>query len=154
MTRHRDPHTKDLLAWEAQTVRVGFDEEVTGRGDLSSRIARFLARALADAKDAGMDRNDIARAMGEYLDRPIAKATIDKWASEAADDRRIDLDCFIALVHVTRDLRLLGFMPAMFGCAVVADRYVDLIELHEIEEHEREVAARKSALQAKVRGRR
>lgn len=152
MTRRRDPHTKDLLAWEAQAVRVGYSDEVTGSGDLSNKIARLVAQALSDAKDRGVCRNDVARRMGEFLGRRISKATLDKWTSEAADDRRIDLDAFIALIEATGERRLLGFIPGMFGFAVVADHYADLIEMHELEEHEREIALRKSALQAKVRG--
>ncbi|WP_182085211.1 hypothetical protein [Aureimonas sp. ME7] len=154
MPLRRDPHAKDLLAWEAQSVRLGFSAEVTGRGDLSSQIARLVSHALTDAKERGVCRNDVARRMTEFLGRKITKPTIDKWTSAAADDRRIDLDAFIALIHVTGERRLLGFIPGLFECAVVADHYVDLIELHEIEEHEREVADLKSALLQKVRGRR
>ena len=41
-----------------------------------------------------------------------------------------------------------------FGLVVVDARYADLIELHLIEEHERDVAARKASLEAKWRARR
>ncbi|WP_279480314.1 hypothetical protein [Aureimonas sp. SK2] len=152
MSRRRDPHTKDLLAWEAQAVRIGYSSEVAGSGDLGNQIARLIGQALRDSKDAGRDRNDVARAMGEYLGRHITKNQIDKWASEASDEQRIPLDAFIALIAVTQELRLLAFIPGQFGHAVVSDRYADMIELFEIEEHQRDIELRASALKAKVRG--
>ena len=152
MPTRRDP--KALLAWEAQAVRVGYSDEVAGGGDLASQISRLIGQALRDAKDAGRDRNDVARAMGEQLGRPITKNQIDKWASEASDDQRIPLDAFIALITATQELRLLAFIPARFGCAVVEDRYADLIELQELQQHKEEVAYREGLILAKLKGNR
>ncbi len=42
-----------LLAWEAQSVRLGYSAEVAGGGDLSSQIARLVGQALRDARIAG-----------------------------------------------------------------------------------------------------
>lgn len=154
MSRRRDPYTKDLYAWEAEPVAIGYGDDVAGRGPLANRIARLVGRALRDAKDAGQCRNDVARGMAEHLGRPIPAGSLDKWASEASEEHRIPLDAFIALIHATGQHDLLAFIPGLFGFAVVPNRFVDLIELHQIEEHEREVQARKAALQAKVRGRR
>ena len=152
MTARRDPYTKDLYAWEGEPVAVGYGDDVTGRGPLGNRISRLVGRALRDAKDAGQCRDDVARGMAEYLDRTIPAGSLDKWASEAAEDHRIPLDAFVALIHATGQHAILAFIPALFGFAVVPNRFVDLIELHQLEEHEREVQARKAALQAKVRG--
>ncbi len=60
----------------------------------------------------------------------------------------------MALIQATGQHDLLAFIPSLFGFAVLPNRFVDLIELHQIEEHEREVQALKAALQAKVRRRR
>ncbi len=84
--------------------------------------------------------------MGEHLGRVVTKDHLDKWASEATDGRRIPLDAFIALVAATDELRLLAFIPQRFGCAVVSDRYADLIELQELQQHKQEVEYRESAL--------
>jgi len=154
MASRRNLSTAQLLAWEAESVRVGYSDDVLGRGDIGSQISRLIGQALADAKEAGICRNDVARKMAEYLGRPVPKASIDKWSSEATVDQRIPLDAFIALVAATNELRLLAFIPSRFGCAVVSDRYADLIELHEIEQHEEELNLRKSALNAKIRGKR
>ncbi len=152
MPPRRDPYTKDLYAWEGETVAVGYGDDVIGRGPLANRIARLVSTALRDAKEAGKCRNDVGRAMAEYLGRPIPSGSLDKWASEAAEDHRIPLDAFVAMIHATGQTDMLAFIPSLFGFAVVPNRFVDLIELHQLEEHEREVQARKAALQAKVRG--
>ena len=154
MPGRRDPYTKDLYAWEVEPVALGLSDEVAGHGPLQNRIARLVGRALREAKDVGRCRDDVARAMAEYLDRPIPAGSLDKWASEASVEHRIPLDAFVALIHATGQHELLAFVSGLFGFSVVPNRYVDLIELHQLEEHEREVAARKAALQAKVRARR
>lgn len=154
MTRRRDPHTKDLFAWEPETVSVAYCDEVRGRGDLDSQISRVIGQALRDAKDIGVSRMEIAGRMARFLDRAISEESLNKWASEASDDRRIPLDAFVALAQATGRVELIGFIAGLFDHAVVPDRYVELIELHQLEEHKREIDARLAALQAKTRGRR
>lgn len=149
----RDPHVRDLAAWKAEPVTVGYGDDVAGRGSLNNRIARLVSRALRDTKDdGGLTRNEVAKRMAVYLGRPIALASLDKWASEAAEEHRIPLDAFVALIEATGQHQLLGFLPGMFGFAVVPVRYVAMIELQQLEDHEQEVAARKAALQAAIRG--
>ena len=150
----RDPSVPLLKTWETEPVAIGYGEDVAGRGPLGNRIARVVSQALRDAKDADLPRAEVARRMAEHLGRPVPATTIDKWASEAAEDHRIPLDCFVALIKATGQHALLGFLPGLFGYAVVPARYIDLIELTQLEEQERELAARKAALTAKVRGRR
>jgi len=154
MSGRRDLGTMNLFDWQPPEVAVGYDDGVAGRGALDHKIARLLARALRDAKDSGLPRAEIAKRMAVELGRPLPVTTLDKWTSESAEGHRITLDAFIALIKVTDQSDLLGFVPSLFGFAVVPERFVELIELHQIEEHEREIAARKAALQARVRGRR
>lgn len=150
----RDRVTMDIFEWEPPQVAVGYDEDVAGRGELENKVARVISRALRDAKDAGHSRPEIATAMAAYLGRSVSTDMLDKWASEASSAHRIPIDAFIALIHVTDAEDLLGFIPAMFGFAVVPERYTELIEMHLIEEHEHELAAHKAKLQAKWRSRR
>lgn len=147
----KDRHTLELFDWQPPTVTVGYDAQVAGHGRLDNRIARSVARALKETDKA---RRQIAEAMSVFLGRKISKDILDKWSSEAADSHRIPLDAYIALIDATDCPDLLGLLPGMFGYAVVPERYAGIIELHLIEEHEREVAARKSALQAKWGSRR
>lgn len=154
MSRRRDILTSDLFAWEPPKVAVGYGEDVTGRGALDNRISRAIGRALKDAKERGLTRVQVARAMSDYLGRPISEDMLNKWASEASDQHRITLEAFIALVDATGSHDLIGVVTSGFGLVVVPEKFKDLIELHMIEEHEAEVVARKQALQARVRARR
>jgi len=151
----RDPLTGDLFSWEPPKVTAGYSDDVAGRGELGNQISRLVGRALRDAcDDSRVSRDDIARRMSAHLGRSVSKEMLNKWSSEAAVEHRIPLDAFAALVEATGQTDLLGFLPRLFGFAVVPDRYADIIELHLIDEHEREIAARKAALAARVRTKR
>lgn len=148
----RDHGTLDLLSWEAPEIAANYAPDVAGKGPIENRIARVVSRALRDAKDEkGLKREDVAETMSAWLHRQISVAQLDQWSSEANDDRRIPLDAFAALIHATGADELLGFLPGLFGHVAVPERYALIIELHETEEHERLVAARKAALQSKLR---
>jgi hypothetical protein len=152
--RRDDRSTLDLFDWEPPAVAAGYGPEVDGRGDLSSRISRQVAQALRDATDGGMARAEIAAQISKRLGRRVSIDTLNKWASEAGEEHRIPLDGFIALVEVTGATALLGFMPGLFGFVAVPERYAGIIEMHLLEEHEAEIAARKAALAAKWKAKR
>ncbi len=154
MSRRRDTITPDLFAWSPPKVSAGYGEDVTGRGALDNRISRTISRAMKDAKERGLGRADIARRMTEFLGRPITEDMLNKWASEAADSNRISLDAFIALIDATGAHDLMGLVTSGFGFVAVPEKYSDLIELHLIEEHERDVVARRQALEVKLRAKR
>lgn len=148
-----DKATTDLFSWEPPVVAVGYAADVAGKGDLQNKIARLISRALRDARDNGLTRPAVAAAMSDELGRAVSDDMLDKWASEASEQHRIPLDAFIALISVTGASDLLGFMPAMFGFAVVPKKFEAIIELQLLEEHERDIADRKARLQSRVRGR-
>lgn len=154
MARYRDPLTKDLFEWQPPRVAVGYSSDVMGRGRLDNRIARLIAQALRDARDTGISRADVARRISEYLGRPVSEAMLNKWSSEAAEEHRIPLDAFIGLVEATGAKALLGFMPGLFGLAVIEAEYAEMIEAELLKEHLEEVQARISALDARRRARR
>ncbi len=155
MVRDRgDRATSDLFSWEPPPVAVGYSEEVSGRGELQNRIARLISRALRDARDDGKPRGQVAQELGRELGRTVSEDMLDKWASEASEAHRIPLDAFIALIRVTGAHQLLGFVPEMFGFVVVEKKYEAIIELQLLEEHEREIAAYKARVSAKLRAQR
>ncbi|MEJ0012825.1 MAG: hypothetical protein WDM94_09405 [Bauldia sp.] len=137
------------LTWTAPTVAAGFKGEVRG-GSLASQIARAVAIALKRSKK---DRADIANEMSAYLGERVSLAMLNAYASEARTTHRITVERFMALVEVTGCLDLLGLVAEPFGQAVVASRYAAIIELHLIEEHQRELDARKAELLAVARSR-
>lgn len=148
MSRHRDRLTPDLFEWQPPRVAVGFEPEQLAGNRLGSKISRAVALAL---KDCGKTRAEIAQQMSEELGYAVSADMLDAYASEAKESHRITLERFVALITVTGCLDLLGFVVGLFGHVVVPERYASLIELHLIEEHEREVARRKQAVEAKWR---
>ncbi|ESY48977.1 MULTISPECIES: hypothetical protein [unclassified Mesorhizobium] len=151
----RDQLTADLFEWEPPKVAVGYAADVAGRGDLDNQISRLVSRALRDCRDEGKgSRADIARSMTVYLGRQVSEGMLNKWSSESSDEHRIPLDAFIALIDASQADGLLGFVPEKFGYAVVPEKYADIIEISLIEEHERDIAARKTALIARSKSKR
>lgn len=152
MNKRRDKNTLDIFDWQPPKVEIGYEPEVAGRGHLDNKIARLISRALQDAKhNQNISRFEIAGKMTIYLDRKVSEEIINKWASEASDNR-IPLDAFIALIDVTDAQELLGFVPEIFGHLVVPEKYSSVIDLYLIEKHEEEVAARKAQISLKLRG--
>jgi hypothetical protein len=144
----RDLATPDLFAWQPPKVAAGFDDGALSGNRLGSKISRAVALAL---KASGKSRSEVARLMSAELGQPVSADMLDAYASEAKESHRITLERFVALITVTGCVDLIGFVAGLFGQVVVPERYAALIELHLIEEHEREVTRRKEAVQAKWR---
>lgn len=153
MVRDRgDRLTRDLLSYEPPQVAIGYAPDVAGKGELGNQVARVVSRALRDARDdKGLGRAEIAQQMTSILGRSVSKDTLDQWASEAGEDRRIPVDAFIALIRATGARELLGFIPGQFGCVVVEQKFEALIQLQMIEQQERELSAYKQRVLAAVR---
>ncbi|KMK68554.1 hypothetical protein [Puniceibacterium sp. IMCC21224] len=155
MARYRDPLTKDLFAYEPPQVAVGYSSDVAGRGPMDNRIARLVARALRDARDdRDKSRRDVADDMTVFLGRSISEAMLHKWASEASVDHRLPLDAFVALVHATGAMELLGFVPGEFGLTVIETEYADVIEERLLDDHMEEMEARRQLLRSRRRAKR
>ncbi|NDW04039.1 hypothetical protein [Jiella pacifica] len=162
MARARDTQTLDIFDWQPPQVAVGYDEDVAGRGPLDMKIARILSRALQEYQDeTGLSRGEVATKIGEHLDRIVTKNTVYKWTSPSATENRIHLDEFAAVIHVTGKTDLLGFLPGLFGYAVVSSEHKEIIRNHEMREHKKrietyhaELDAQIAASDARLRGRR
>jgi hypothetical protein len=136
-----------MSGWRAPQIAADFREPIRG-GSLSSQIARAVGRALK-----GRDREAIAQRMSGFLGERISKSILDAYASEARSQHRISAERFIALIAATECFELIGFIAGMFDHAVVPNKYAAIIELHQIEQHERELANRKAELMAIARQR-
>jgi len=151
MARARgDTRTLDLLDWQPPKVAVGFAEEIRA-ASIDAKIAKALSHAI---RESGKRREAIAEEMSLQLGRTVSVSTIDAYTSEAKEGHRIPLDRFIALIHATGSVDLLGWLAEQFGYVVVPAEYKDLIELHLIRERKREMEDREAALEARWRGRR
>lgn len=145
--RNRCSDTGDLLGWVPSQPVKAFDPSRVRAASLGAQIARGVSESL---KSAGRSREQIAREMSEYLGESVTTNVIDKYASEAAAEHVINVVRFVALLHATRDRRLLQMIAEPFGWAVIEERHVDAIALAEAleakEELEREIAARRRRL--------
>jgi hypothetical protein len=121
----------DLLDWRAPEPVIRFDEAAVRAQSLSVRLAKAIAAALA-----GHDRAAVARTMSEILGRPVSKHMVDAYASAARDDHAISAPRYMALARATSDRRLLQVMAEPMGWAVIDERYLPLIELAAVREHE------------------
>jgi hypothetical protein len=120
----RDTETLDLLSWEPPQTAVRFDEGDVRGATIGARYCRAMALAL---KECGKSREEVAKEMGKYLGVTVSKQMLDAYVSEARDTHTINVTRFAALVHATKDFRLLSIIPELFGFSVIEKRYEDWI---------------------------
>lgn len=143
-----DLRQRDLLSWTPPEPAPAFDPTRIRGATLEASIARAVAECLRqhDAR-----REDIAFEMGRFLGCTVSVNMLNAYASEARVGHPISLERFIALMHVTHDARLLQAIAEPSGFAVIERRYLPLIELALLHDHEDRVAKRRKHLQAQAR---
>jgi hypothetical protein len=147
----RDPAQPDLLTWEPPRPVEKFDPMRVRAATLAGKIKRAIAEALRGETDKGFDRENTAGAMSDYLGEQVSKNTLDSWCSEAREDHMPSLVRFVGLLQATRDKRLLQMIAAQLGWVVIDKKWLPVIELASIREHEDKVRDRRKALQAHAR---
>jgi hypothetical protein len=131
--RSRCNTTDDLLSWVAPQPVKAFAPERVRAASLSATLSRGVSEALK-----GRSRDQVAQEMSDYLGETISTNMLDKYASEAAAEHVVNMVRFIALIHATKDRRLLQLIAEPFGWSVVEQRHLDAIELAAaLEERER-----------------
>lgn len=146
MVRH--PGQPDLLDWQPPEAVKRFPEEQVRAATFAARVSRAVAVALADA-DA--EREAIAARMSSFLGERVSPAMLDAYASQAREDHRISVPRLMALLHATRDRRLLELLAEPMGWAVIDRRHLPLIEVAAIREHEDELRRRREFLMRSAR---
>lgn len=140
------PDQGSLLDWTPPIARF---EAVTVRG---ASLAASLSKAVGAAlKGCGKPREQVARDLGDYLGDPIEKATLDKWASEAAADYIPSVVRFIGLIHATGDRRLLQMIADHFGWAVIDRKYLPAIEYAALSARKEELDRHVATLRRELR---
>ena len=143
MARGRQP---DLLDWQPPEPVVRFADPAVRSATVNGRIAKAIAATLA-----GLDRTEVARAMSEYLGKPVTKHMVDAYASVARDDHVISTARLAALLHATGDRRLLELLAEPMGWAVIERRYLPLIDLAVLQDKQDELRRRGDALKRQAR---
>ena len=137
----------DLLSdWTPTEPVARFDPVVVRSSSIAGRISKAVSAALK-----GKDREKIAKEMADYLGVPFSKAMLDAYASEAREDHVISLPRLVALMHATRDRRLLQVFADDHGWAVIEDRHVHLITLAEVREQQAFLEKKADALRRQAR---
>jgi len=141
----------NLLEWEPPAPVARFEDARVRAATLPALIARAIAEVLRTAAEAGTDRAQVAERMSEYLGQRVSKSMLDAYASQAREDHAIPLSRFVALLHATGDRRLLELLAEPLGWSVIERRYLPLIELASVREHEDEVRRRAANLRQRAR---
>lgn len=136
----------DLLNWKPPAAVAQFDRQRVRAATMAGLTKRAISEALRDSAAAGFDRGAIALGMSDWLGERISKPMLDAYASEARDTHAISLVRFAALLVVTQDARLLQVIAEAAGLAVIDRKYLPLIELASLREHEDDVKRRTRGL--------
>lgn len=138
----------DLLDWQPPETVARFPEEQVRAVSLPARISRAVATALHDAEAC---RETIAARMSAFLGERVSPSMLDAYASQAREGHNISVTRFLALLHATRDRRLLELLAEPMGWAVIDRRHLPLIEVAAIREHEDELRRRREFLMRSAR---
>lgn len=134
--RGRDTYTADLLSWRPPEPVVKFADDQVRAASLDQRLCRAMKLAL---KECRHDRAVIADLMSDFLGEKISLAMLNAYVSPGRPTHVISVVRFAALVHVTKDRRLLELLAELFGWSVVDERYADAIKEVELAEKRDEI---------------
>ncbi len=122
-----DQSTFDILEdWTPPVIVERYEDERVRTSSLRNKVARAVAETL---RESGMDRDEIAAAMSEWLGEEVTKNMLNNYASEAQADHTIPHLRLLALIHVTGDLRLLQVGAELFDFIVVERRFLKWVHL-------------------------
>ncbi len=120
-----DRRTLDLFSWKPKPVLQAFDAVKIRAASLRSTISKGVSLAL---KECGDSRETVAEKISEYLGEDCPKSMLDAYASEAREEHTVNVVRFVALIHATRDIRLLNMIAEPFGWAVIPAKYLPAID--------------------------
>ena len=123
-----------------------FEEERVRAASINGRVCLAVSAAL---KDCALSRAEVAQRMSAYLGERVSEPMLNAYASQGRDDKTISLTRFVALLHVTRDRRLLEMIAEQFGWAVIDRKYLPLIDLAAVQERRDELGRHADALRDK-----
>jgi len=145
----RNPSQLDLLNdWVPPTATMRFSDALVRAGTMAGSICRAIAATLRESEKT---RPEIAKQMSDFLGQDVPKNMLDAYASQGREDHSISLVRFIALIHATRDRRLLEMVAEQFGWSVIERKHLKMIELAQVEERLDELRRHADALKRQTR---
>lgn len=151
MARGKASGQMGLLDWEPPATTERFADEQVRASTITAKLCRGVATALAEAD---LSREEIAERMSEFLGKPVSANMLNAYASQAREEHIINAVRFVALIHATGDKRLLEMIAELFGWTVIERRFLKLIEIAALQDHEDTIRKRREALRrdAKAEG--
>ncbi len=136
--------TPDLF--DLPEAMPAFEKEDVRAGTIEGKIALAVSKIL---KDDGRSREDIAKAMSEWLnDKKMSGAMLNAYSSQARDSYKITVARFWALIETTGDIRLLQEIANSVGYVVMEERYAKRVKKAEKEEQIEALKAQIANLEA------
>ena len=129
-----------LLDWQPPELAPRFDEVCVRSVSWRGRMAKAVSTAL---KECGMDREEVAVKMSDFLGEEVSKPMLDAYASEAREEHTISAVRLFALANITDDPRLFQVMCEGSGYVVIPEKYQAAIEEAIWTDREEEAAQRK-----------
>ncbi len=96
----RDNQTLDLFEHQ-HLFKVEAPRELGSALDFNTKMAAAMSRALDEARDHGLNRADVARAMSDILGTEVSKGMLDAYTSQSRDTHTISAVRFKAFVRAT-----------------------------------------------------
>ena len=135
--------------WTPPDPVVRFDPDAIKASSLAARVCKAIAASL---KEAGTTRDLVAAKMSDFLGRRVSTNMLNAYASESREQHTIGLPQFVALLHATRDRRLLEMVAEPLGWAVVDRRHLPLIQIALVREQQQILQRIEKQLSAGARG--
>ena len=118
-----------MTDWGLDTFVYGSDEATTFGPAFSDDLKKRMNEALENAcKKEGISRAEVAHRMSQFLGVKISEGYINQYVSPSASDKQINVTRFIAFIHATKAVELLGILTAPFDLRVVSTKHAKLIE--------------------------
>jgi hypothetical protein len=149
--RVRCTETPDLLNWQPAPLVETFEPERVKRYTLLRRVSAAVSETLKDATKKGMSREMVAKAMGEWLGEDVSKNTLDRYASETADEHVISAHRLAALARVTGDNRALQVLLKDLGLVAIPMHHAEWITYGQMADKVRQLNDGMSAQLLKIR---
>lgn len=123
--KRRCPSTLDLLSWTPPETSRSFAAEEVRAASIGTKFCRAMALAL---KECGKSREEVAEEMSAYLREDVSLAMLNAYTSEARESHVINVTRYVALAHVTGDMRLLNLIAEMFDHVVIPRKFERLAQ--------------------------
>jgi hypothetical protein len=137
----------ELLDWTPPEPTVRFEPEQVRAATLAHLVSRAVSAAL---RGTSLSRDEIAKRMGDFLGATVSVNILNRYASPESEEHAISLVRFIALLHATRDRRLLELLAEPMGWTVIERKYLPMIELASVRERQLELKQHADALRRKA----